>query len=99
MTITLLDGYYIDADSLNYTLKRKIRKVKKDGTEYDADRIVGYFGSLKKAVRAFLVITQQSSEDVVDLKAFVEYVEESNMKTAKEIKELLEGRYLNGHGV
>lgn len=90
MTITLLDGYYIDVDSLNYTLKRKSRETKKDGTEYEAERTIGYFGSLRKAVRAFLVISQQSEEVSLNLMGFVERVEESNKRTAMEITELLE---------
>lgn len=94
MTITLLDGYFIDTDSLNYTLKRISREKKKDGTEYDAERTVGYFGSLRKAVRAFLVITQQSGEATLDLRAFVERVEKSNKKTAIEIEALLEREVL-----
>ena len=90
MTITLLDGYYIDIDAWNYSLKRKTMEKKKDGTEYEAERIIGHFGSLRHAVYRFLDESQQSDEISMDLETFAARVEKSNERTAIEIAELLE---------
>lgn len=90
MKVTLLEGYFIDIDSLNYTLKKKSREQRKDGTEYDSEKTIGYFGNLKGAVERFLQESQQDADVVVSLRGYVDRVEKSNREKAAFIEERLE---------
>lgn len=48
--IRINDEYFVEVDSLNYTLKRKATGVKKDGTPIVTDKIVGYYNDLRNAI-------------------------------------------------
>lgn len=43
-TIELLEGYFVEADELNHTLKHKKTVLDKEtGKEKEVERIIGYF--------------------------------------------------------
>ena len=69
--IELKDGYFITADTYNYTLKQHIKVTKKkDGSVEDGEKIIGYYGSVKAAIIGCINDIQRktvSSETVVSL--------------------------------
>ena len=46
-TITLKRGYYIEIDSLNYTLRQKYIGTTKTGELKEVSRTIGYFGKME----------------------------------------------------
>ena len=46
MQINLINGFYIDTDNRNFTLKQKYIGTRKDGTKKEAVKIHGHYGSL-----------------------------------------------------
>lgn len=53
--IDLGKGYVIDIDNMNRTLKKDVRTQisKETGEEYEASTIIGYYSTLKSAIRSF----------------------------------------------
>lgn len=51
--IELLDGFYIEVDPLNYTLKQRYSGSTRDGGERAGTRIHGYFPKLESALKRF----------------------------------------------
>ena len=62
-TITLKNGYYIEVDPLNYTLRQKYTGETKSGEKKEAFRTLGYFGNMESAIRKYLEFTRL---DVLD---------------------------------
>ena len=48
--IKLQDGYFIEVDPLNYTLRQRYSGKTKDGEEKESVRTHGYYGSIRQAV-------------------------------------------------
>ena len=61
--IELLNGFYIELDSLNYTLKQRYKGVSKDGSEKEAVRIHGHFPNIKESLKRFLELMRLDSID------------------------------------
>lgn len=91
MIINLANGYYIDVDPLNYTLKQKYAGKKKDGTLKEADRTHGYYPTLESAVERFITLNQIDcgADLAVDLREYVEFVRDANLQAIKDVKKLL----------
>ena len=62
-TIILKNGYYIEIDPLNYTLRQKYTGETKSGQKKDAFRTLGHFGNMESAIRKYLELSQL---DVLD---------------------------------
>ena len=62
-TITLKNGYYIEIDPLNYTLRKKYTGETKSGEEKEAFRTLVHFGNMERVIRKYLVLSQL---DVLD---------------------------------
>lgn len=45
--INLKNGYYIEVDSLNHTLKQRFQGKTKSGEMKDSDRTCGYFPNMR----------------------------------------------------
>ena len=54
MKIELINGYYIEVDALNYTLRQKYEGKTKDGQPKESDRLIGYYGKFEEAIHSFL---------------------------------------------
>lgn len=87
MRIELLDGYYVDIDSLNFTLKQKYQGEKKDGSHFYAEKTIGYFGSLKAAVEQYLKECNRKDDVVISMREYVERIERSNHDAVERITE------------
>lgn len=79
-TITLKNGYYIEIDPLNYTLRQKYTGETKSGQKKDAFRTLGHFGNMESAIRKYIELTRL---DVLDgerltLEEYVESIQKIN---------------------
>ena len=62
-TINLKNGYYIDVDSLNHTLKQRFQGKTKHGETKDSDRTCGYFPNMRGAIEKYIKLCRL---DVLD---------------------------------
>lgn len=92
--ITLTDGFFVEIDPLNVTLKRKYKYYnKKSGTEKETVKTLGYYSTLEEVLMAFVKERQKLylSDLTINLDEYVRLVNESNKKAVSELKALLEG--------
>lgn len=90
-TITLENGYYIEIDPLNYTLRQKYTGKTKSGEKKEAFRTLGHFGNIESAIRKYLELTQM---DVLDgerltLEEYVDSIQKINAIALHGIQEEL----------
>lgn len=90
-TITLKNGYYIEVDPLNYTLRQKYTGETKSGEKRDAFRTLGHFGNMESAIRKYI---ERSQLDVLDgerltLEEYVDSIQKINAIALQGIQEEL----------
>jgi hypothetical protein len=92
MQITLINGYYIDVDDLNYTLKQEYVGKDKDGNSKVSTRVIGYYGKLEHAVDSFLKRNQTSvlGQKSVSMKEYVKSIEQINKDAVRAITSVWE---------
>ena len=92
MQINLINGFYIDTDNRNFTLKQKYIGTRKDGTKKESVKIISHCGSLEQALETFLRLNQipQDSKLAVYLMEYVNLVERSNKEAVRALKSILE---------
>ena len=97
MQINLINGFYIDTDNRNFTLKQKYIGTRKDGTKKDAVKIISHCGNLEQALDLFLRINQVPKEAkmAVDLMYYANYIEQSNKEAVRALKREIEVRETN----
>ena len=95
MQINLINGYYIETDNRNYTLKQKYIGTRKDGTRKESVKIISHCGSLEQALETFLRMNQipQEAKMAVDLMSYADFIEQSNKDAVRALKSVLEGNY------
>lgn len=54
LTVELQDGYFVEIDPLNYTLRQRYTGQDKDGNEKESVRTIGYFEDMKQCIKALL---------------------------------------------
>ena len=90
-TINLKNGYYIEIDPLNYTLRQKYTGETKSGEKKDAFRTLGHFGNMESAIRKYIELTRL---DVLDgermtLEEYVDSIQKINAIALQGIQEEL----------
>lgn len=90
-TITLKNGYYIEIDPLNYTLRQKYTGETKSGEKKEAFRTLGHFGKMESAIRKYIELSQM---DVLDgerltLEEYVDSIQKINAIALQGIQEEL----------
>ena len=95
MQINLINGFYIETDNRNFTLKQKYIGTRKDGTKKESVKIISHCGSLEQALELFLRINQVPKEAkiAVDLMAYASFIEQSNKEAVRALKSDLEGNH------
>lgn len=95
MQINLINGFYIETDNRNFTLKQKYIGTRKDGTKKESVKIISHCGSLEQALETFLRLNQipQDSKLTVDLMEYANYIEQSNKEAVQALKSVLEGNH------
>ena len=92
MQINLINGFYIETDNRNYTLKQKYIGTRKDGTKKESVKIISHCGSLEQALELFLRINQVPKEAkmAVDLMSYASLIEQSNKEAVRALKREIE---------
>ena len=92
MQINLINGFYIETDNRNFTLKQKYIGKRKDGTKKESVKIISHCGSLEQALELFLRINQVPKEAkmAVDLMEYAYFIEQSNKEAVQALKIELE---------
>ena len=92
MQINLINGFYIETDNRNFTLKQKYIGTRKDGTKKESVKIISHCGSLEQALDLFLRINQVPKEAkmAVDLMSYASLVEQSNKEAVRALKREIE---------
>lgn len=90
-TITLKNGYYIEIDPLNYTLRQKYTGETKSGQKKEAFRTLGHFMNMESAIRKYIELTRL---DVLDgerlmLEEYVDSIQKINAIALQGIQEEL----------
>lgn len=95
MQITLINGFYIETDNRNFTLKQKYIGTRKDGTKKEYSKIISHCGNLEQALELFLRINQVPKEAkmAVDLMSYASLVEQSNKEAVRALKSVLDGNH------
>ena len=95
MRIELTNGYYIEVDSMNYTLMQNYMGKDKEGNPKESVRTLGYFTTLKGALDKYLRLNQIDvlADMGMGMIDFVKKVEESNEMAVQAIKNALEDAY------
>ena len=93
MQINLINGFYVETDNRNFTLKQKYIGTRRDGTKKESVKIISHCGSLEQALETFLRMNQipQDSKIAVDLMEYLNLVERSNKEAVRALKSVLEG--------
>lgn len=63
VTIELIDGYFIEVDELNHTLKQRYQGDTKDGKKKSAERIIGYYPSVRACVERIVKLILLDEDD------------------------------------
>lgn len=93
ITIELTNGYYIEVDELNHTLKQRYTGKTKDGTEKEGIRLKGYYGNLQHALEGFIRHNQIDSmaDFKGDLEEYVKTIDEINKRAVQALEMVLTG--------
>lgn len=89
--IELINGYFIEVDELNHTLKQTYTGEDKDGNKKEGcERVIGYFPDVQACLeRLFrLVALDETDKAVISLKEYAECIDKAYSK----IKEWRVGR-------
>ena len=89
MIINLTNGFFIEIDDLNHTLKQKYIGEKKDGTKYEAERVCGYFGQdMEGAIARYIKLNQNVllAQETMELEEYVKSIKRINFEAVSVIK-------------
>ena len=67
ITIKLRDGYFIEVDDMNATLKKKYMGKTKSGVEKEAEKTIGYYPNVVDAVESYVVRNRIDKMDGMEL--------------------------------
>lgn len=85
--IELRDGYFIEVDEMNATLKKRYIGKSKDGVEKEMVKTIGYYPKPIDAIERFICLNRLDKMDGMEL-SISEYVNELK-KADKEVIEFL----------
>lgn len=86
VTIELIDDYFIEVDEMNHTLKKRYSGKDKNGSDKEAEKVIGYFPDTKSCVERIvrLIPLDENDGEVISMR---EYAEKAEMAFNK-VKEL-----------
>ena len=96
MIIKLTNGFYIEVDEMNYTLKRKYVTEDKEGKPKDVEKTIGYYSSLDGAIKRYITLNQivLNSREAMELDEFVKSIERINNEALRQFKTMI-GAYVD----
>lgn len=74
VTVELIDGYFIEVDEFNHTLKQNYRGETKEGMPKDSVRIIGYFPNVISCVERVLrlICLAENDNRVISMREYAE---------------------------
>ncbi|MGO5051439.1 hypothetical protein ACTQ6A_02810 [Lachnospiraceae bacterium LCP25S3_G4] len=90
-TVTLANGYYIEIDPLNHTLKREYAGMDKQGNEKIFNKTIGYYSDLGQAIKGFIERNQLEDDFKGNLAEYVNSIRESNKMAVRAVQRKLDG--------
>lgn len=92
--IELKNGYYIEVDTLNYTLRRKYIGTTKDGGKKEAYRTCGHFNNIRGAINKYIKLIQLDvlNDESVTLSEYAKNIEQINKIALQGLESVL-GRF------
>ena len=83
--IELVNGYYIEVDELNHTLKQRYTGKTKEGEDKDSDRTIGYFSSVKGCVERVCKLIPMDENDgaVISMREYAEEIQKAVERIAE----------------
>jgi hypothetical protein len=87
--IELFNGYYIEVDDMNCTLRQRYIGEKKNGEKKDAERTIGYYKTVADALERFIRLNRIDKMNGMEL-SLTEYINEIK-KEDTEVMEFLQG--------
>lgn len=92
--IELKNGYYIEVDSLNYTLSQKYIRNAKDGSKKEAYRTFGHFSDIRGAIGKYIRLVKLDvlDDESVSLTEYVKNIEQINKIAIQGLESVL-GRF------
>ncbi len=90
--IELCNGYYIEVDPMNFTLKKRGRGKNKKGEEVDTEKVIGHFSTLEGAIERFVKLSQIDYLPHTGIKfdEYIEMVVTANRMAVQAVKTALE---------
>ena len=90
-TIELKNGYYIETDPMNYTLKQRYTGTGKNGEKKEAERICGYFGKIRTVIEKYIFLIQLDVTDgeSLSMQEYVKTIEQVNKIAVQGLEEVL----------
>lgn len=93
MKVNLTNGYFIEIDQLNHTLKKHFTGKDKNGNEKESEKVCGYCKDLEQAVDMFLRLNQSDLTAGItgEFQEYVNIIEELNRNAVWSILKALLG--------
>ena len=92
MKILLGNGYFVEIDSMNHTLKQKYMGTDKQGVEKEYEKVHGYFSNLESAIERYLLLNQSdlNNDSSVEMREYLELVRVANENAVKACEAIVE---------
>lgn len=89
--IDLKNGYYVEVDTMNYTLKQRYTGKSKTGKEKTATRTCGYFSNMKAVMEQYLFQVQLDvlEGERMTLNQYIEAIEQINAVVVQGLESVL----------
>lgn len=81
--VELIEGYFVEVDSLNHTLKKRyIGKDKKTGEDKPLEKIIGYYQNMQQCVERLvrLIPLDENNNTTITLREYAEASERAFRK-------------------
>lgn len=91
MTINLTNGYWLEIDKMNITLKQKYTYKDKQGDQKETEREIGYFSTIEGAIKRFLNNNQIDllSDTAMEMEEYIKSIKEINETAVRQFKTII----------
>ena len=92
MVILLSNGYFVEIDKLNHTLKQNCKGTDKAGNEKEYEKTHGYFSNIDSAIERYLKLNQNDlmADCSVKMHQYLELVKKANEQAVQAVKAIVE---------
>ena len=92
MKIVLGNGYFVEVEGRDFTLKQNYQYKTKEGVEKEGVKSLGYFANLNGAIERYLILNQSdlNTDSSVEMKEYLELVRVANENAIKAFEAIME---------